>query len=379
MMTPMAEFEAVSCEVSGPYKTENILQAARHVRTVLAKPARMAFAFVSANYVSHLSELCETLRVDGHILDVVGCTAGGRIEGEREFEGGSGCAILALQGSFGDPVSLQAESLLGGASCNGWIVLANPFVFPIDDWLKSLNFRPSGIPLVGGLASGGSEEETSVFINGKIVDAVAVPLTGRTSVLPVFSQGCRPIGEPLTVTNAEANVVYAVGNQPAYQVLERAFQTLSDEEKSNARGNLFAGLAGSEYVDDFQSGDFLIKNIIGADPNSGAVIIGGIPRIGQTLQYQLRHRQAAVEELARAFAPARSTKKRVYAALLFSCLGRGEQFFGERNRDVSSLIAAIGNKPLAGFFCNGEIAPVRGVNALHGNTVAAAVFTEQDS
>jgi small ligand-binding sensory domain FIST len=39
----------------------------------------------------------------------------------------------------------------------------------------------------------------------------------------------------------------------------------------------------------------------------------------------------------------------------------------------------LGDKPCAGFFCNGEIAPVRGLNALHGNTAAAAVLIEREA
>jgi small ligand-binding sensory domain FIST len=94
-------------------------------------------------------------------------------------------------------------------------------------------------------------------------------------------------------------VIYALGGQPAYRALESAFETLSDDEKSNARGNLFAGLAGSEYIHEFHCGDFLVKNIIGADPDSGAVVIAGIPRIGQTLQYQIRNPKMPQNSLRR--------------------------------------------------------------------------------
>ncbi|MFM8364904.1 MAG: FIST C-terminal domain-containing protein, partial [Verrucomicrobiota bacterium] len=185
--------------------------------------------------------------------------------------------------------------------------------------------------------------------------------------------------EPLTVTRADHNIVYALGSEPAYRVLESAFETLSDEEKSNARGNLFAGLAGNEYLDDFGSGDFLIKNILGADPDSGAVVIAGIPRVGQTLQYQIRNRSGAIDDLRRAFEPAREAADRAFGALLFSCIGRGAGFFGKKNQDAGMLSEALDGKPLAGFFCNGEIAPVAGLNALHGNSAAAAVLIERES
>jgi small ligand-binding sensory domain FIST len=377
----MRSFKAVGCEFPGAFKHETVLQAARRVRESLDAPARIAFLFFSANLTPHLSEICETLRVDGHIRDIVGCTGGGRIHAGHEIERGSGFTLLALQGDFGEPVGLEGS---GDFSCdpgnpNGWIALTNPFSFPIEDWLKSWNRSFPGVPTVGGLASGGMEEDTVVFINDRIVDAVAVPLLGRTGLVPVISQGCRPIGEPLTVTRADHNIIYALGSEPAYRVLETAFETLTEQEKSNARGNLFAGLAGNEYLEDFSSGDFLIKNILGADPNSGAVVIGGIPRVGQTLQYQIRDRRAALDDLRRAFEPAREAANQAYGALLFSCLGRGSQFFGKKDQDAGILSEALCGKPSAGFFCNGEIAPVRGLNALHGNTAAAAVFVELES
>jgi small ligand-binding sensory domain FIST len=381
----MASFQAFGCEIPGPYKPETALKAARRVRKNLGGPARLGFLFFSANYAAHLAELSEILRVDGHIRDLVGCTCGGRIEGRREMERGSGFVLLALSGDFGDPVVLESteegEAVLPDQILepNGWITLSNPFSFPVEDWLKKWNRRFRGIPTVGGLASGGSFEDTVVFVNDRIVDAVAVPAIGRTEIVPVVSQGCRPIGEPLTVTRADHNILYALGSQSAYRVLESAFETLSEGEKSNARGNLFAGLAGTEYLDDFGSGDFLIKNILGADPDSGAVVIGGIPRVGQTLQYQIRDREAAVEDLRRAFEPARAVSDQAFGALLFSCLGRGSRFFGKKDQDAVTLSEALGDKPCAGFFCNGEIAPVRGLNALHGNTAAAAVLIEREA
>ena len=375
----MAKFKAASFQISGAYKAPEVLGAANHLRTALKTPARMAFAFVSPDYMPHLADFCEILRVDGHIQDIIGCTAGGLIEGVSEFEGTPGFTIIACQGEFSDPVALDESGFPSRIESNGWITLANPFAFAIEDWLEASNRHAPGVAVAGGLSSGGSAKKNAVFINGNLVDAAAVPFLGRTSMVPALSQGCRPIGEPFTVTRADQNVIYALGGQPAYRALESAFETLSDDEKSSAKGNLFAGLAGSEYLHDFHSGDFLIKSIIGADPESGAVVIAGIPRIGQTLQYQLRNPVSALEDLERGYGPARHVKRRAYGALLFSCVGRGKKFFGAESRDASGLSQAIGGKPLAGCFCHGEIAPVRGVNAIHGYTAAAAVFVEKAS
>lgn len=374
----MRDYGASEVAVEGKYHASTMLEAAHRVRKSLARPARIAFVFVSPSYIPHVAELCETLRVDGHITDVVGCTGSGRISGDREFESGEGCSILALDCDVADPIAVRdGSSNLLSASPNACVLLANPYEFQSDEWLQEWNVTHPGVPCVGGLASGGGEESVGVFYNGQAVEAVIVPIVGGNSILPVISQGCRPIGEPLTVTKAEHNVVYALGGQPAYHALESAFQTLSDSEKSNARGNLFAGIAGTEYIEDFKPGDFLIRTIIGADPDSGAVVIGGIPRIGQTLQYQLRDRTVAQEDLARVLTARRLRGHRPFASLLFSCLGRGEKFFGASGHDSGVLSKAIGNKPSIGFFCNGEIGPVAGHNALHSYTASAAIWVEK--
>ncbi|MEI8292925.1 MAG: FIST N-terminal domain-containing protein [bacterium] len=375
----MGKFQSASYHASGSYKAAAALAAAHHLRSALETPARLAFAFVSPDHISHLDEFCETLRVDGHIQDVVGCTTGGLIEGKTEFEGESGFSVIALQGEFGDPLTLQGQEFPSNLKSNGWILLVNPFSFSADACVASFNSRTPAVPIVGGFASGGHADATCVFVNGTPVDAVAIPAFGMTSIVPVLSQGCRPIGEPFTVTRADQNVVYVLGGQPAYRALESAFETLSDEEKSNAKGNLFAGLAGSEYIHDFHSGDFLVKSIIGADPNSGAVVISGIPRIGQTLQYQLRNPRSAIEDLDRALESARLAKWPAYGSLLFCCLARGSKFFGSPNTDATAFSGALDGKPLVGCFCNGEIGPVRGVNSLHAFTAAAAVFVEKTS
>ena len=157
--------------------------------------------------------------------------------------------------------------------------------------------------------------------------------------------------------------------------MESAFEGLSEGEKAEAKGNLFAGLAGTEYVEDFKPGDFLIRNILGADPNSGAVAIGGFPRVGQTLQYQLRDRNAADagwRAVLRAVAP--ESGRPPIASLLFACSGRGSRLFGSRSHDAGLLEEILGSHASAGFLCNGEIGPLGGRNYIHSYSATGALF-----
>lgn len=380
---------AVTEFYEGPFSTEAVETHARKLREALETPAHLAFVFVSEDYLPHLAEFTDIIRVDGRISEVVGCSGSGLIANQVECETGSGFSILALclvddeiciveQGGAALSAGVDSGSIrrmIPGVKSS--VLLANPFHFPVDDWLSAFNEAYPRVPVMGGLASGGQDEASmAVFHNGRKVEgAVWVGFRGAVQVVPVVSQGCRPIGEPLPVTKSDQNVVFSLGSRPAYQALESAFESLSDSEKSTAQGNLFAGLANNEYVDEFKPGDFLIRNIIGADPDSGAVVIAGIPRLGQTMQYQLRDGDTADSDLRavlkRSWSPAHG---RLLGSLVFTCTGRGERMFGSPNHDAETLQEAAGTHSSAGFFCNGEIGPVAERNCVHGYTASIAML-----
>jgi len=375
----------------GSFDAAEVASAAAELKAATGGNSAIAFAFVTPDYVAHLSEFAEIVRVDGHVVDVVGCTGVGLTSNGVEEETGAGFSLLAVdapEASF-DVIPLKEATLEGSSGAptwkkiagtvepRAWISLANPYLFDVETWLGEWNKAFPNIPCIGGLASG-EEETTAVFWNDKIVDALALGVKGLR-VLPLVSQGCRPIGEPLTVTKAENNIVYALGSHPAYEALESAFEGLTDGEKASAKGNLFAGLAGTEYVEDFKPGDFLIRNILGADPNSGAVVIGGIPRIGQTLQYQLRDKESADNEWRSVLRHAVLEGGKPSASLLFACAGRGSGLFGSASHDAGLLEEILGDHPSAGFLCSGEIGPVVDKNHIHSYTASCALFFEERS
>lgn len=372
-----------------PYSEEETLSVARLVREKSPRPYNAAFVFASSDYLPHLDEFCDILRVEGRIVDVAGCTASGLIATGLAKEAVAGFSMLAISApetnfSFfpiaGGHEGAEAPPPPNSQKMDGWVSLIDPYSLPSDVWLENWSSSHPGIPVSGALASGsGNENSVGAFWNGKSTDAGIVCgwSGGSLRAAQVLSQGCRPIGEPLTVTRAENNVVFALGAQPAYQALENAFQTLSEEEKAVARGNLLAGLATNEYVEDFASGDFLVRNIIGADPGSGAVVIGGIPRVGQTLQYHFRDRQAASLDLQNHLTSLARSIPNPLGALMFSCVGRGGAFFGDSAHDPSRFAEFLGPVPLAGLFCNGEIGPVHGSNLLTGFSASMTVFYDE--
>lgn len=376
---------AASIDIAGPYNASRVAKAASGLHKSLRAPADFAVAFLSPDYLPHLEELADIIRVDGHVVDLVGCTAMGRMFNGAERESGSGFSLLAVHAPDVQVIiaELEQENLERGAEAvrkqcdkvqpNGWIGLFNPFNISVEQFLSEWDVTFPGIPMAGGLASG-LEDNVTVFHNNAIVSGLVLGLAGQISLIAGVSPGCRPIGEPLTVTRADKNVVYSLGSRPAYEALESAFQSLSDLEKAGAQGNLFAGLASSEYVDEFSAEHFLVRSILGADPTSGAVVIGGIPRIGQTLQYQIRDSASADTAMRASLQEAAGMPP--LASILFSCVERGSKFFGTPDHDAGLLETVLGSHPSIGFFCGGEIGCVAGKNFLHTHAAAFAVFVE---
>jgi small ligand-binding sensory domain FIST len=119
-----------------------------------------------------------------------------------------------------------------------------------------------------------------------------------------------------------------------------------------------------------------VRNIIGADPKSGAVAINAVPRVGQTLQYQLRDSLAASDELRRLLtAKAATLPAAPFAGLLCTCAGRGRGLFGRPNHDAGMVDEFFPGLPVAGFFANGEIGPVGDRSFAHGHTASLALLS----
>lgn len=362
--------------------------AAEELRAEVGTPS-LAIAFVSTSYADRLDEFQEIVTVHGHARQLVGCTGSGIIGTGCEAEMADGFSLLFLSFEERQPriVPLdqsQVETSRGdafwqevaGENSETWLVLANPYSFDTDTWLQEWSRAFPDSICLGGLASGPRGNEDVTVFGPDIGDqpgALAIGLRG-VPFETVVSQGCRPIGEALLVTSADEQLLLELGSRPAYEVLEQAFETLADAEKQRARGNLFAGLAMDEYKESLQRGDFLVRNILGADPATGAVVVAARPRPGQTVQYQLRDAASAHEEMAGLLRPFEARPRKPVASLLFCCNGRGKNLFGTPHHDAATLADHVGPIPSAGFFCNGEIGPVGRSNFLHGYTASIGLI-----
>lgn len=384
---------AASRLVTGSYDEAVVRETAAQLRRELEGKPAFGLVFATPDYAEQAHDFLELIRLHGHVPTLVGCSGAGIIGQAEEQELGSGFSLMlvSVPGAAATPVTFTQQTLdeatgpefwhhhtkLARRDVKAWLVFLDPFSLTPEPWLKQWNRAYPGVPIFGGLASGvQGDAETWLFHQDELVEGgVALALSGAISIEAVVSQGCKPIGEPLTVTQANDNILLTLGSRPAYEVLSDVYKELTAVEREQARGHLFAGLAVSEYVEDYKRGDFLVRNIIGADPLSGAVAINAVPRVGQTLQYQLRDPEAAGEEL-RSLLKATSAKlaQPPAAALLCTCNGRGRGLFGRPHHDAALINEFFPELPLTGLFANGEIGPVGDRSFMHAYTASIALI-----
>ncbi len=382
---------AVSRLILSQYSEDLVTETARGALEEIGGRVSLGVVFCSTDYREHLEDFLEVLQVHAHIPLLVGCSASGLIGTSAEAERASGFSLLLLhlpatklhpfactEATAPDWEDAEAwRAAAGVAEVDAWLMISDPVGVPIEPWLGAWSRAFPGVPCIGGLASGGrAGTDTFVFKNREVIEggALAVGLQGGVKIHTLVSQGCRPIGDALPVTGVEHNLIETLGSRPAYQVLDEAYQALSEKEREHARGNLFAGLAMREDRDEFQRGDFLIRNILGADEGSGVVAVGAFPRVGQTIQYQLRDAKTADEDLRHLAGLLAADGMKPFASLVFSCGGRGRNLFNVANHDAAILAEYFTPHASTGFFCNGEVGPVGGRNFIHGYTASIALL-----
>jgi small ligand-binding sensory domain FIST len=274
-----------------------------------------------------------------------------------------------------------ADSLLGAWRENSSaLVLGEPFSFPADFLLERMNEDRPGTAVMGGMSSGGTGPGKNRLILGDralVEGGVAIVIQGGSPVRSLVSQGCRPVGHPFVVTKAERNIIYELGGRPAFERLREVFDASPNRDKILMQQGLHVGRVVSEYLEQFEQGDFLIRNVIGMDAEAGAIVIGDYVRTGQTIQFHVRDETTADAEMRQLLARERQAVPA--GALLFSCNGRGTRLFSQPHHDAAAVRELLGDIPLAGLFAQGEMGPVGGRNFLHGFTASIALFESAKS
>jgi small ligand-binding sensory domain FIST len=318
----------------------------------------------------------------------IGCVAETVVAGDREVE--EGPAVSVWLASLPEPVETfhmeflrtSAGGLFAGyrfeeAGPGPYLMIADPYSFPAGHLLGHLNELLPGTTVMGGMASGAvAPDDTRLFVDSRVVEggAVGVRLPG-VRIRPLVSQGCRPIGSSYTVTRAEGNVLHELGGRPPLERLRELVVTLPPEDRELVSQGLHVGRAIDEYKAEPGRGDFLIRGVVGVDPETGAMVVGDSVEVGETIRFHVRDAATADEDLRTLL---EGQREAAAGALLFTCNGRGSRLFGAPDHDAALVSKLLGGPPLAGLNCAGEIGPVGGRNFLHGFTASIAMFSEPD-
>ena len=382
----------------------------------------LAILFVSASFASDAPRVIPLLKQKLDTPHLIGCIGGGVLgmatpEQPRELERevGLSLSLAHLSGvdikpfylDAGDLPDLDASpqtwiDLIGANPQEGpdFIVLVDPMSQGITDMLAGLDFAYPQATKVGGLASVDNGVMSSpLFLRSPHLEAnrygegmIGVALSGNIRVGSIVAQGCRPIGEPLRVTQGERNVIVSVElssseNQAPQEtspiaVLQELMPTLSEEEQTLVQNALFVGVASDAFKLTLKPEDFLIRNVLGVDPRQGAIAIGDRVRLGQRIQFHVRDADTSATDLRTLLRqyvdnPKPTQTTPAIGALMFACLGRGENLYSVPNFDSEQFRAFFPQTPLGGFFCNGEIGPVGSQTYIHGYTSAFALIHEK--
>ncbi len=343
-----------------------------------AEETNLGFVYATDAVAADFNALVQRLRERTGIEHWVGTVGMGISCNDREIYESPAVAVMATafpEGSFRVFSSLDAH--------------LNELEDQHGEWRRRHNARFAVVhgdprsPLTSGLIPAFAGSEPSTYLTGGLTSSngehfqyadglcegslSGVLFAEDVPVATTLSQGCSPLGPQRAISDSDGNVINAIDGRPALEVLNEDIGEVLARDLRRAAGYVFVGLpiAGSD------TGDYLVRNLVGVDTQNGRIGIGDRVRPGQALMFCRRDGRSAWEDLERALD---SLLERidgpVRGALYFSCLGRGRYLFGEDSEELKYVQERLGDTPLVGFFANGEIAN----DQLYGYTGVLTVF-----
>ena len=356
----------------------------------------LAITFISPHYEDSYERVAGLMAEKLSARHVFGCSGGGVIGNGLEIEQRAGVSVTAavLPDVGIKPFHLQADGLpdmdagpdkweaLIGVTADrdpNFVMLADPYSFPVPDLLMGMDYAFPKAAKIGGLASGASRQGgNALFLDEQVLrtGAIGLALDGNIIVDTVVAQGCRPIGRPMRISKSDRNMLLELDGTPPMAVVRSMFVELPERDRELLGHSLFLGVVMDELIESPVQGDFLIRNVVGMDQNTGGLAIGEMLKDGQLVQFHLRDAETSTDDLLAVLSryADENRENQIPGALLFSCLGRGQYLYGKPNHDTDMFRDKLGAVPLGGFFCNGEIGPVSGTTFLHGYTSSFGLF-----
>jgi small ligand-binding sensory domain FIST len=346
------------------------------VEQLQAASGNLGFIYATDVLADHLHNILSVIRKSTGVAHWVGTVGLGVCATGREYLDEPAAAVMVGDfeaGSFkvfsginDTDDAARADMACGGASPAFAIVHADPNNADIADLVIKLADRVESGFLIGGLTSSRAQ---NLHVADRVTEGgiSGVAFADSVTIATRLTQGCSPIGPKRTITSCQRNIIVTLDGRPALEVfLEDIGETLASELE-RIGGRVFVGLpiAGSD------TGDYLVRNLVGIDPSNKLVAVGEILKQGSTVMFCRRDAETAREDMTRMLD---SIRQGLYApprgAVYYSCLGRGASLFGPNSEELGMIRSALGEFPLVGFFCNGEISH----NRLYGYTGVLTLF-----
>lgn len=339
-------------------------------------PGRLGFVYFTDYFAPHAAAIVARLREGTAVDHWVGSVGIGVVASGHEYLDRP--AIVAMIGDF-EPGSFRVfptiatrEAVVSGVldtpvgPANFAVVHGDPENGLVPELIVDLARHAESGFLVGGL---GSSRRANVQVAGGVTAGglSGAAFSGDVAIATRLTQGCSPMGAKHVITECQRNIVVALDGKPALDVLKADVGEKLARDLPRLGGYLFVGLP----IPGSDTDDYLVRHLVGIDPDSKLIAIGDVPVQGRSLMFCRRDRESAAADMRRMldsiqqglFAPPRG-------ALYYSCLGRGPNLFGDESAELGMIRNALGDVPLVGFFCNGEISH----NRLYGYTGVLTLF-----
>lgn len=358
--------------------------AALDARASVSSGVSLAMVFGSPHHADRAEDLLEAVRDAVSPASVLGCIGEAVVGEAREVEGEPAVAVWLAH--LPEPVrsyhvryGVEAAAFDGlphGDAAEAHIVLADPYTFPADRFVDEVAAARPGTVVVGGMAGGAMRPGmTRLLLDDRVLadGAVGCVLPSSVEMRAIVSQGCRPVGPPYTVTEARGNLILSLGGRPPLDRIREIYAAADSRDRDLITAGLHLGRVIDEHKVETTRGDFLIRGVLGADRETGAVAVGDEVTVGETVRFHVRDADSADEDLRSLLAGVEGGA----GALLFTCNGRGSRLFPSPDHDAALIAEELGDPPMAGFFAAGELGPVGPRSFLHGFTASLAVFGER--
>lgn len=344
--------------------------AERAVKSALAKAdlerANAVLLFLTPEYaVNPEPALRAAARASG-CLQVIGCTGAGILTEQEWVLDSPGAAAMVLGGDIQLTISPQT-------SCNDEDIVLS-LCTPAGLTANWLDIPARRFGAVSGDVFG--HGPFKVWSGARVAESEQVDaiLSGVKGVL-VASQGVRALTSPIEVGEVQGYDVKRLGNYPALSVLVQSLPPAVREMERVPLHLIVGGVAIGDPETAIREGRYRLNHIVAANPGDQSITLSERPARGERLFWAMRDALAAERDMRACVGrSAQELGATPDFAVLFPCMGRGPNFFGNRDRDLDVLRATFPELPIIGMYGNGELGPLDGTNHLFQYSAVLGLF-----